>query len=92
MTIPERRVLYQAWISASKYQLRHQIVVLLDHFLRARRTMDDIRKETDLRALQQSHIIGVTTSGLACITDLLSRLNSKLLICEEAGEVLEAHT
>lgn len=92
MTIPERRKLYQAWISASKDQLRHQIVVVLGHFLRARRTMEDIRKETDLRALQQSHIIGVTTSGLARITDLLSRLNSKVLICEEASEVLEAHT
>lgn len=35
---------------------------------------------------------GLTTSGLARIVDLLDRLGSKILICEEAGEVLEAHT
>ena len=33
----------------------------------------------------------MTTSGLAKNINLLRRLPSKVLVCEEAGEVLEAH-
>ena len=33
----------------------------------------------------------MTTSGLAKNLPLLRKLNSKVLVCEEAGEVLEAH-
>ena len=35
---------------------------------------------------------GVTTSGLARNLELLQRVQCKVVVCEEAGEVLEAHT
>lgn len=41
--------------------------------------------------LQEADIVGVTTTGLAKNLDLLRHLDSKVLICEEAGEVLESH-
>lgn len=41
--------------------------------------------------LRQAQVIGITTSGLARKLDLLRRINVKVLLCEEAGEVLEAH-
>ncbi|KAJ9620155.1 hypothetical protein H2203_007920 [Taxawa tesnikishii (nom. ined.)] len=47
--------------------------------------------EVDLRVLNQADIIGVTTSGLARNLELLRNLDSKVLLCEEAGEVLESH-
>jgi len=50
-----------------------------------------IRDEVDLRCLRSADIIGVTTSGLARNLDMLRYLESKVLLCEEAGEVLEAH-
>ena len=34
----------------------------------------------------------MTTTGLAKNLDILRRLRSKVMLCEEAGEVLEAHT
>ncbi|KAI9821504.1 MAG: hypothetical protein M1832_003352 [Thelocarpon impressellum] len=45
-----------------------------------------------MRCLQEAQIIGVTTTGLAKNLDVLRRLSSKVMLCEEAGEVLEAHT
>ncbi|EPS45810.1 hypothetical protein H072_257 [Dactylellina haptotyla CBS 200.50] len=51
-----------------------------------------VRKEWDKRALQGADIIGVTTTSLALHADLLERINAKVLFCEEAGEILEAHT
>lgn len=43
------------------------------------------------RCLQQAHVIGVTTTGLARELSLLRKIRSKVVVCEEAGEVLEAH-
>jgi hypothetical protein len=48
-------------------------------------------REFDRRCLVKAHVIGVTTTGLAANSRLLRSLGSKVLICEEAAEVLEAH-
>lgn len=48
--------------------------------------------ELDLRCLREARIIGVTTSGLARNIELLQRVGAKVILYEEAGEVLEAHT
>ncbi|KAH7120477.1 AAA domain-containing protein [Dactylonectria macrodidyma] len=52
---------------------------------------DRIRGDVDLRCLQEADIIGVTTTGLARNLGVLRKLRSKVMVCEEAGEVLEAH-
>lgn len=41
--------------------------------------------------LQEADIIGVTTTGLSRYRDILCLVGSKVVVCEEAGEVLEAH-
>lgn len=50
-----------------------------------------LKSELDLRCLLAANIIGVTTTGLARNLELLRRVRSKALLCEEAGEVLEGH-
>jgi len=39
----------------------------------------------------QAHIIGATTTGLAAYSNRIQKVCPKVLLCEEAGEVLEAH-
>lgn len=51
----------------------------------------DIYDEVDRRVLETAEVIGVTTSGLAKRISVLKHVNAKVVICEEAGEVLEAH-
>lgn len=50
-----------------------------------------VSEDNDLRILQNANVIGVTTSGLAKHLHLLRKLSARVLICEEAGEVLEPH-
>ena len=64
----------------------------LRQYAESERNLKACNQELDLRCLQQAHVIGVTTSGLARNVNLLGRLGSKVLLCEEAGEILEAHT
>lgn len=91
MSNAERRELHQHWMKNSvasfvrtTTRLQEQHTKLIEHRSR-------IRSDIDLRCLYQASIIGVTTTGLAKNIHLLSKLKSKVMLCEEAGEVLEAH-
>ncbi|KAI9645837.1 hypothetical protein NHQ30_005272 [Ciborinia camelliae] len=56
-----------------------------------RQTIQDVYSDIDRRVLQTADIIGVTTTGLATKISTLRHVNAKVIVCEEAGEVLEAH-
>ena len=87
----ERQMLYQSWIDEIQECELGKFAVVLRSYELAKRELDAIRTETDLRILRQANVIGITTSGLARNLNLLRRVNAKVLMCEEAGEVLEAH-
>ncbi|RPB18740.1 P-loop containing nucleoside triphosphate hydrolase protein [Terfezia boudieri ATCC MYA-4762] len=60
-----------------------------------KKAQEDLKKmyqERDRRCLHTAQVIGVTTTGLAGQASLLRKLVAKVMVCEEAGEVLEAHT
>ncbi|KAK5258870.1 hypothetical protein LTR96_012001, partial [Exophiala xenobiotica] len=50
-----------------------------------------IHDEVDRRVLQHADVIGITSTGLAKRISTLKRISCKVVICEEAGEVMEAH-
>ena len=91
MSIGDRQKLYNDWCS----QIRSEAVERASHALADassdHQSLSHCRNEADLRCLNQASVIGITTSGLARNLSFLRRLRSKVLICEEAGEVLEAH-
>ena len=53
--------------------------------------IQEVYKELDRETLQNAQIIAATTSAAAKNNSLLQSSGSKIIICEEAGEVLEAH-
>ncbi|RYP53611.1 hypothetical protein DL768_001475 [Monosporascus sp. mg162] len=56
-----------------------------------RQTLDEVHQGVDCRALLAADVIGITTTGLARAAKMLQRIQSKVVICEEAAEVVEAH-
>ncbi|KAH7409766.1 hypothetical protein DE146DRAFT_774768 [Phaeosphaeria sp. MPI-PUGE-AT-0046c] len=91
MYMAERWIVFNSWIAEMRYELDEKLHHALASYDETKKRLDDIITELDLRVLEQANIIGVTTSGLARNLDLLCGVNAKVLICEEAGEVLEAH-
>ena len=91
MNIQERRNLYQFWMSEIVSLLRDRLISSLSNYRTTKEEFDHVQDDLKLRCLQQANVIGLTTSGLARNVSLLRRLHSKVLLCEEAGEVLEAH-
>ncbi|PKK66104.1 P-loop containing nucleoside triphosphate hydrolase protein, partial [Rhizophagus irregularis] len=56
-----------------------------------RQDLNDIYDEARRQILLNSDVIGMTTSGAAKFQNLIKYIDPKIIICEEAGEVLEAH-
>lgn len=87
----ERRNLFNHWVHERTSDLIDQLLNALDSYNEAKESLERCRQEVNLRCLLQAHVIGVTTSGLARNLEVLRRVRAKVVICEEAGEVLEAH-
>lgn len=92
MSESERGVLHKDWIEQRSVQLTNDLIHALDSYHGSKSALDRCHSELDLRCLREAHVIGVTTSGLARNIELLQRVRAKVMLCEEAGEVLEAHT
>ncbi|KAJ0357722.1 hypothetical protein COL154_009832 [Colletotrichum chrysophilum] len=91
MSRQERLLLHQDWVRQALDPELKRLSSAHEAYESMRDRNNRVRSSIDLRALQQANIIGVTTTGLATNLDLLRRVNGKVLLCEEAGEVLEAH-
>lgn len=92
MTFIERSRLYNFWLR----QIRDPLITEIIHDYKCYEKIKDDRQrvswDVDLRCLHEADVVGVTTTGLAKNLELLRKLRCKVMLCEEAGEVLEAHT
>ena len=88
----ERSALHRYWIQESTAELNRRFLHILDSYRSTREALRKCHQEKDLRCLLAAHIVGVTTTGLARNLDILRRVRAKVVVFEEAGEVLEAHT
>ncbi|CAG8591908.1 3194_t:CDS:10 [Funneliformis mosseae] len=91
MSRTERKRLHDHW----RTQIHHEFIVNLSNLQRRhdekRKEMCDIYDEGSRRALLSSDVIGMTTNGAAKFQNLIRSIGPRIIICEEAGEVLEAH-
>ncbi|KAK0755515.1 hypothetical protein N5P37_011917, partial [Trichoderma harzianum] len=91
MNNAERQVLHRYWLNSIMAPIIHTITRLQKEHSELIERRNRVRSDVDLRCLNQANIIGVTTTGLAKNLALLRKLRCKVMLCEEAGEVLEAH-
>ncbi|KAK2683984.1 DNA2/NAM7 helicase-like, C-terminal [Fusarium oxysporum f. sp. vasinfectum] len=99
--IHQQEMVIDRWLQSGQHKatnprpLEHlecaQLNSLTNHYNDAIRCREEIRGDVDLRCLSNANVVGVTTTGLARNLNLLRKLRCKVMLCEEAGEVLEAH-
>lgn len=92
MSASERKAIHNYWIEQRTAKLQNDFLSALECYHSRKAALNKCNQELNLRCLLQAHVIGVTTSGLAGHLDILRRVRAKVMVCEEAGEVLEAHT
>jgi hypothetical protein len=87
----ERQTLRSHWEERVADTRRAELQSCIDRYTAQSHSLRTHYKESDKRCLEQAHVIGVTTTGLATNSELLRSVPAKVLVCEEAAEVLEAH-
>lgn len=91
MSPRERQTLHRFWLDTITNSIHQDLEVHLTAFNDDNSTIGSLLGGLDLRILADASVIGVTTTGLARNLQYLRKLTSKVLVVEEAGEVLEAH-
>lgn len=86
-----RKLIYDHWINELQEEMAGEFLSCVRRHANYKAELDICFKEKDRRGLEGVDVIGVTTTGLATNSNLLRLLQAKVLICEEAAEVLEAH-
>ncbi|KAI4195063.1 MAG: hypothetical protein LQ346_003535 [Caloplaca aetnensis] len=69
-----------------------KLVEIQQRYHAARETKSDAHNEVDARLLAGQDVIGMTTTACAKHWSMLKTLDLQTLICEEAGEIMEAQT
>lgn len=91
LTQEERRAVMQLWSHEIHDQAMDDLLESVKETDSSIQQISKIHDEVDRRVLQCADVIGVTTTGLAKRISVLRRVNCRIVICEEAGEVMEAH-
>ena len=92
MSESERLELHKYWVKESSKSLNRRFWSTLQAYSETQDAISRYHRERQIRCLLEAHVVGVTTTGLARNMDVLRRIQAKVMVCEEAGEVLEAQT
>ncbi|KAF8599525.1 P-loop containing nucleoside triphosphate hydrolase protein, partial [Ceratobasidium sp. AG-I] len=95
MSLIERKTLHDVWYTAASQSIRQTQVEDFENLRQkhkdARRNFEEIKEQGKVNILRRTHIIGCTTTGAAKVVSLLSGIEPKVMVVEEAGQVLESH-
>ncbi|ELU02825.1 hypothetical protein CAPTEDRAFT_212972 [Capitella teleta] len=91
LNMPKRWALYKYWANTYKYNLREQIWEMAQQFERVNELLKERLLEEDFFITSSSYVVGMTTTAAAKCHDLLQKLKPRIVILEEAAEVLEGH-
>ncbi|KAJ9610528.1 hypothetical protein H2200_005305 [Cladophialophora chaetospira] len=93
MTLSERQALIQSWEKqVDKEAFAMKMTTL---YFKSREHENELKRfqnERDARVMLAQNLIAMTTTACARMWGVLRSLDLEILLCEEAAEVMEAHT
>ncbi|XP_033117882.1 NFX1-type zinc finger-containing protein 1-like [Anneissia japonica] len=92
LSLNNRWRLYRYWITQYKCTLREMLFKLQhDYDQLVGRRIYEQDHEAKCKVIRESVVVGMTTTGAAMNKELLNAIRPKIVIVEEAAEILEAH-
>ncbi|KAI2735702.1 hypothetical protein DTO013E5_8635 [Penicillium roqueforti] len=91
LSIPERQILAMSWFRQWQEIETASLFEALDRAANLRGDTNAVHEEINRRALIQVDVVRITTTALARHIETLRRVGTKVIICEEAAEIMEAH-
>ncbi|KAG9473955.1 hypothetical protein GDO78_004320 [Eleutherodactylus coqui] len=83
--------LYRYWIQLYQMNIREKILGHEQTYQESADHLSELRQKQDLQILKEATVIGMTTTGAARYRHILQEVKPRIVIVEEAAEVLEAH-
>eukprot|EP00904_Undaria_pinnatifida_P008335 jgi/Undpi1/4631/HiC_scaffold_18.g07985.m1 len=87
----ERWTLVRRWQEKEVAASRARLAEMIDSFFELKRAHDAHKTQGDLAILREASVVGITTTGVAMNHALVEGLGAKIVVIEEAAEVLESH-
>lgn len=87
----KRLDMFQGWTNQIHVERRQNCADLAKQYLNVTKEMQEVQMSKDVNVLRSASVVGFTVSGCAKYHTLLKALAPRIVLCEEAGEVLEAH-
>jgi hypothetical protein len=91
MSVLERQKLHDHWRTKIYKEVVEKLSELQKNHEKKIKEVNEIYDEGRRQVLKKSQVIGMTTNGAAKFQKLIRSIGPRIIICEEAGEVLEAH-
>ncbi|XP_074552411.1 NFX1-type zinc finger-containing protein 1 [Halichoeres trimaculatus] len=92
LSMRDRWRLYRLWVARYREELGNKVLECEQSFQNAVDRLAEVKRHESLCVLRKAKVIGMTTTGAAKFRKLLQEVRPRLVIVEEAAEVLEAHT
>ncbi|OWZ08056.1 hypothetical protein PHMEG_00019462, partial [Phytophthora megakarya] len=85
-----RRVTLSKWVEAIRSDRLGNLVRAQKDYSETLKKIEAVKEEADVEVLKRVQIIGMTTTGVAKYQEKIVAVAPPVVICEEAGQVLEA--
>ncbi|KAM4842523.1 NFX1-type zinc finger-containing protein 1 [Thomomys bottae] len=92
LDLNSRWQLYRLWLQMYQADTRRKILSYECCYRTSAKRMAELRLQEDLLILKDAQVIGMTTTGAAKYRQILQKVEPRIVIVEEAAEVLEGHT
>ena len=87
----DRLRLYLFWIENYREHYRIEIYQAEQAYEQLREELQEVQFEEEEQVMRQATVVGMTTTGAARYHSVLQRIAPKIVVIEEAAEVMEAH-
>ncbi|XP_035284019.1 NFX1-type zinc finger-containing protein 1-like isoform X2 [Anguilla anguilla] len=87
----QRWHLYRLWLAIYRREIRTWIISYENDYQRIVDRTDELRQQEDETVLRSASVIGMTTTCAARCRGVLQGIQPRIVVVEEAAEVLEAH-
>ncbi|XP_059801344.1 NFX1-type zinc finger-containing protein 1-like [Hypanus sabinus] len=91
LNLPDRWRLYRWWLSMYQAETKRGILDYEESYRRIVDRLAELRNQEEITLLRMSKVVGMTTTGAAKYRNLVQDIRPRIVIVEEAAEVLEAH-
>lgn len=91
LNMEQRKDLYRHWVNKYRELLREQVEMSEREYMTTIEKYKEIIDHESFEILEQAKVIGMTTTGAAKNRKILQKVKPRIIIVEEAAEVLESH-